>query len=232
MLTGRDDPINRVTTASPTTASAEEVARGFVEAWGAFDADETITHLADDADITGLIDWFTTEEVQGTRDELRLLLALLEAQGYQQMLDSCDQLNSSATETTVRCTFEFHALRSDELELGPFSGSYFDLTVRDGEIVRASTNSNSEQFSSQVWSPFASWMEANHPDDAAIIYSSPDANGARLTDEAIPLWEQHTARVRRLPKPRRSPEDLLRRGAPSTPTGRSPISPTTPTSPG
>jgi hypothetical protein len=187
VLAVRDDPILRVPAAAPTTPPAEELARGFVEAWGAFDADRAIGLLAADADITGVIDWFTTEDVQGTRDELRLLLSLLEAQSYEQMLDSCDELSRTATETTVHCTFDFHSLRSDELGLGPFSGSYFDLTVRDGAIVRASTNLNSDEFSSQVWSPFADWMEANHPDDAAAIYT-PGANGARLTAEAIPLW--------------------------------------------
>ena len=53
-----------------TNETAEEIAQGFVEAYGAFDADRAITYLADDADIIGLIDGFTTEEVQGTLDEL------------------------------------------------------------------------------------------------------------------------------------------------------------------
>ncbi len=114
---------------------------------------------------------------------------MLEAHRYQQMLDSCDELSSSATGTTVRCTFDFHALRSDELGLGPYSGNYFDLTVHDGQIVRGSYHDGAESFSPQVWEPFASWMGVNHPRDAAIIFSS-GGNGARLTEEAIPLWEQ------------------------------------------
>ena len=87
--------------------TAEEVARGFVEAYGAFDADRALSYLADDADITGLIDWFTSDEMQGTRDELRLVISLQQAQHLQQMLDSCNELSSSATGTSVRCTFDF-----------------------------------------------------------------------------------------------------------------------------
>jgi hypothetical protein len=194
-LAARDDTNTPVTdeppvaTAAPQTA--EEVARGFVEAYGAFDADRALSYLADDADITGLIDWFTSDEMQGTRDELRLVISLQQAQHLQQMLDSCSELSSSVTGTSVRCTFDFQALRSDELGLGPFSGNYFNLTVRDGRIVRASYHDGAEPFSPQVWEPFASWMEANHPQDAAIIFSS-GGNGARLTQDAIPLWEQRT----------------------------------------
>jgi hypothetical protein len=30
-----------------------------------------------------------------------------------------------------------HAIRSDEIGLGPHTGNYWDLTVRDGKIVSA-----------------------------------------------------------------------------------------------
>ena len=200
MLATRDDDPNEqipaATTVAPDSATAaEEVAQGFVEAYGAFDVDRAITYLAADADITGLIDPFTTQDVQGTRDELRLLISLLEAHSYQQMGESCDELSGSTTGTSVRCTFEFHSLRSDELGLDPFSGNYFNLTVRDGQIVRASNDGDAERFSPEVWEPFSYWMEANHPDDAAIIFSPTTAGGemgVRLTEEAIPLWEQDT----------------------------------------
>ena len=202
LLTVRDDETDSATDEAPvptpgavetTNETAEAIAQGFVEAYGAFDVDRAITYLADDADITGLIDGFTTDEVRGTVDEARLLSSLFEAMSLRQTLDSCDEVSSSAIDTSVRCTFEFQSLRSDELGLGPFNdGSYFDLTVRDGAIVRASLGPPSQQAYVQVWSPFADWMEENHPQDAAVMYDSPDASGIRLAEEAIPLWEQHT----------------------------------------
>jgi hypothetical protein len=194
-----DDSDPRVpadTTVVPDATTAEAVARGFVEAYGAFDADRVMTYLADDADITGLTDWYTTEDVQGTRDELRLIIALEQADGYHQVLDSCDEKSSSADGTIVRCTYQFDSLGSDELGLGPFGGSWFDLTVRDGAIARASKGSDesrgsdSWRFSNEVWVPLSDWVLANHPQEAAIVFTSPEANGARLTEEAIPVWEQ------------------------------------------
>ena len=77
-----------------------EVATGFVEAVGAFDADRAITYLADDAEITKLIGSVGAQGVQGTQEELRLLLSLLEATGYKQMVDSCHELDSSASGTS------------------------------------------------------------------------------------------------------------------------------------
>ena len=50
-------------------------------------------------------------------------------------------------------TFAFHDIRSDELGLAAFSGSYFLLTVRDGEIVEASKTWATKDFSPQVWEP-------------------------------------------------------------------------------
>jgi hypothetical protein len=187
-----DPEIPAATTVDPGAMTAAEIAQGFVEAYGAFDVERAITYLADDADITGLIDGFTTDEVQGTVDELRLLTSLLDAQSHRQTLDSCVESSSSATDTSIHCTFEWQSLRSDELGFAPFDDGYFDLTVRDGAIVRASLGPPSVPFFVQVWTPFAEWINANHPEHAAVMYNSPDADGVRLTEEAFPFWEQDT----------------------------------------
>ena len=55
-----------------------------------------------------------------------MLLSLLEAMGYEQILDSCAEQRSSSTGTDVRCTFAFHAIRTHELGLGPYDGSFFE----------------------------------------------------------------------------------------------------------
>lgn len=64
------------TEASENTANARavEVATGFLEAYGAFDVEQAMTYLADDATIASM----------GANDDLRLLLSYLEATGYQQ----------------------------------------------------------------------------------------------------------------------------------------------------
>jgi hypothetical protein len=165
-------------------ATAEEVATGFLEAYGAFDADRAYTYLADDADISGL-------GVVGTQKEFRRFIAWLEAEGYKQMLDPCEELASSPSGTLVRCAFDFHALGSDQIGLGPYSGSTFLLNVRDGEIVRASLSWDIDEFSPQMWEPFAEWVSATYPRDFAVMYTDGGSN-FRLTEESIRLWERHT----------------------------------------
>lgn len=128
----------------------------------------------------------------GANDDLRLLISYLEATGYQQILDPCEEIGSSTVGTQVRCTFDFHALRSGELGLGPYTGGTFDLNVVDGEIVRVSQNWQIEEFSPQVWEPFADWVSTAYPEDAAVMYTDASYSGVRLTEEAIRLWRQHT----------------------------------------
>ena len=60
-----------------------------MKAYGALDEERALAYLADDAEISEeLIRSVGDHSVEGTRDEFRLLLALLEAQGYKQMLES------------------------------------------------------------------------------------------------------------------------------------------------
>ena len=171
-------------TSGEPSAAPMEIARGFVEAFGALDADKAIGYLADGADLAGL------NGVEG-QAEFRLLLSLLEAQGYQQIGTSCKQTGSSASGTEVHCTFDFHAIRSDEIGRGPYSGSYFNLTVRDGEIVQPSLYWETKEFSPYLWEPFATWVSETYPKDGAVMYNAAYSDFL-LSEESIRLWEQHT----------------------------------------
>ena len=162
-------------------AKAEEVATGFLEAYGALDAGRAMTYLADDASIASM----------GAEDDLGLLLSFLAAQGYKQILGPCEELVSGSFGTDLRCAFDFHAIRSDEIGRGPFSGSSFDLTVRDGKVVEASQDWNTDKFSHQMWEPFNDWVSTAHPKDAAVMYTDGCCN-ARLTEKSIRLWERRT----------------------------------------
>jgi hypothetical protein len=175
---------NTITTGNPAGPTPEEVATGFVEAYGAFDTDRVMSYLADDTSISDLA-W------GGDVDQFRLVLSLHEAQGQKRTLDSCEEVDSSASVTNLRCTFDFHSLRSDEIGLGPFSGSYFELIVRDGEIAHVSEYLEIEEFSPQMWEPFADWVYEAYPEDAAVMYEEPRTL-ERLTEESIQLWERHT----------------------------------------
>jgi hypothetical protein len=160
---------------------AQEVATRFLEAFGAFDLEAMKTYLADDATIASM----------GAADDPRLLSSWLEATGYRQMLGSCEQLGE-LTSGSVRCPFEFHALRSGEIGRGPFGGASFDLVVRGGTIVHVAQNWEIEEFSPQMWEPFAKWVSKAHPKDAAVMYTDESQTGVRLSEESIRLWERNT----------------------------------------
>jgi hypothetical protein len=189
---GAETPATDQPAATAPEANAEQIATGFVEAYGAFDAEQAITYLADDAAILELITSVGAHRgVVGTLAELRLLISLLESQGYRQTLDSCEAQHASASGTEVRCTFDFHLFGSDRIGLGPYDGSSFDLTVRDGEIVRASKSFDVDEFSAQMWEPFEMWVSEAYPEDAAVMYEDESHTGVRLAEESVPLWKRH-----------------------------------------
>ena len=182
-------------TAQSADATAEEIATGFLEAFGAFDVDRATGYLADDAEISELL--IGTASVEGAEEELRLNLSMLEAQGYEQQLGSCEETSTSVSGTGVRCPFEFHLFGSDEIGRGPYSGSYFDVTVLDGEVVRGSVTYEIEEFSPEMWEPFAEWVSTTYPDDAAVMYEDGSYTGVSISDASIGLLGAARPRVRR-----------------------------------
>ena len=170
--------------------TATEVATGFIDAYGALDVNRTMAFLSDDADYSQLISWVGGRG--GPREQFRLLFSLLEAQGYAQTLDSCEEVGVSGTVTNLHCTYDFHSLGSDEIGRGPYGGSYFDLIVRDGEVVHVDAPyMEIERFSPQMWEPFAEWVATNHPEDVAVMYQDETQSLERVTDESIRLWRRH-----------------------------------------
>jgi hypothetical protein len=169
---------------SDEAPTAEEVSTGFLEAFGAFDVEQARTYLANDATVASM-----TEQ-----DDLRLLVAYLEATGYEQTLGACEGASNrpDSDSGSIRCTFDFHGLRSGEIGRGPFRGSSFDLFVHDGKIVRAKQDWGIEKFSPQMWEPFAGWVSTAHPKDAAVMYTDESHSNVRLTEESIRLWERDT----------------------------------------
>jgi hypothetical protein len=172
----------------PPEAAAEEVALGFLDAYAAFDAQKAMTFVADDADLSSLMD--VTQQFPSNAEGLSLRLSLLQAVGDETTVTSCEAA-PFGYDTSVVCGFVFHALGSDQLGRGPFSGSSFVFTVRDGAIVRAGAARNLHKFNRQMWKPFAEWVSSMYPKDAAVMYVDGTLE-ARFSLESIRLWEQHT----------------------------------------
>lgn len=176
--------------------TVEEVARGFVGAYGALDAERAQAYLADDADLSGLVSSIGAQGLAGTRAELRMLISYLKAARYQQTLSQtlsayrCEETSSSGPGTTLRCPFDFQLFGSYRMGRGPFTGSYFEITVQGGEVVRASQHFEVAEFSPQMWEPFAAWVSSTYPKDAAAMYTDPTNSGVRLSEESVRLWER------------------------------------------
>ena len=110
----------------------------------------------------------------------------------QETLQPCVEIGSSAVGVEVRCPFDAHAFGSDELGFGPYTGQTWIITVRDGEIVGARTEwNNIEHMIQEVVEPFGQWVQANHPDDFAVMYIDGNPTDFRLSEAAVRLWEQH-----------------------------------------
>jgi hypothetical protein len=171
-----------------SAADADEIAKGFLDAYAAYDADRAMTYLTDDAVLTdaGGVEVFESPKA------MRLALDFFEAQPYKQMILDCEQQDETAVGISVRCPFKFHAIRSDEIGLGPYGDNYWELTVRDGKIVSAETNLADNGFSQEMWEPFAQWVSAEYPEDAAVMYTDRSHTGARISEESIQLWGQRS----------------------------------------
>ena len=165
-----------------------DVATYFVRAYGTFDADRATSYLADDA-------WVSVEAgafgVGTAPEEWVLSLSWWRTAGYEQTLNSCEETGTTASGTRVRCTLDFHHLGSERIGRGPFSGSYWDFTVRDGEIASAFQHFETYVFSDQMWEPFATWVAKEYPKDADVMYSSKAQGDFVLTERSIRLWGEH-----------------------------------------
>jgi hypothetical protein len=177
---------------NPVNSTAEEVTAGFLRAYGAFDVEQAITYLSNDADITGLITSLGTRGVVGTPEEFRLFLSYLEAARFQRYISQPCEVSSSASGTNLHCPLAFHLLGSYQIGQEPFGGGSIDFTVRDGEIARVSQDFETEEFSPQMWEPFAAWVSSTHPGDVAVMYTDETFSGVRLTRESIRLWRERT----------------------------------------
>jgi hypothetical protein len=166
---------------------AEQVARDFLAAYAAFDADRAMAYLSD-----GPIDGHMGVLAP---TEFRMRLDYYRAIGYRIHVTRCER-GPTPTGTHLSCTFDLQALRSDELGLGPYRDNVWLLHVaHDGKIdeVHEDWAYANNGFAAQVWTPFARWLASTHPADVAVMYADADQTDERITPDSIRLWRQRTA---------------------------------------
>ena len=106
-----------------------------------------------------------------------------------QKVTGCEDQGESDGGVTVHCTFDYHAFRSDEVGLGPYTDNYWDLVVRNGKItsVAGAWAYITNGFSSERWEPFQRWVTSAHPEDLQVMYPVGDFG---ITKESIRLWDR------------------------------------------
>jgi hypothetical protein len=177
----------RTSTTTVAPASAAETADAFLAAYGTFDTDQALSYLTEDAVATGT----GSAGEWGSEDAFRLELAMEEAQGVEQTFKGCEEQGETAEGTALRCEFDFHAFRSEEAGVGPFTDNWWDIVVRDGKVTSAKVTWSflTNGFSDNVWVPFQAWVASTHPQDLPVMYVG---GFVAVTEESIALWEQRT----------------------------------------
>ncbi len=157
----------------------EQAAAAFVDAYGRYDRPLLKSLVAGDA-----LAYWSSLDRSNRQDE---------AMEFRVLLDHCTALDSSSAGTRVNCSFDMHALGSEQMGLGPFANNQFVLTVRDGKVVASGMNFTyaTNGFAGQVWEPFFAWVTLHYPKDIPRMI---DGNNNPLTDAtSIQLFHQHIA---------------------------------------
>jgi len=194
LATRDDDPSGLSPADAPVAPTADpdaiEVAMGFLDAYGDFDADRVLSYVSADA-ISDPQQQAVSFLAGSSPEEFRHELAIYEAFRHRQTITGCEQIGVSPAGTTVRCTYDRHEFGSDAVGLGPYTGNYWDLTIRDGKITATVSEWNIDDGSSaERWGPFSRWVVANYPDDVPVIYPTGINNAIANTEEAAALLTQ------------------------------------------
>ena len=91
--------------------------RRFLGAYGHFKANRALKLLTEDTIVSGS-GW---PGGWGSRERFRSELAYMKAQGVKQIVNGCEEQGESGDGVSVRCAFDYHVFRSDEVGLGPYT---------------------------------------------------------------------------------------------------------------
>jgi hypothetical protein len=68
------------------------------------------------------------------------------------------------------------------------------VTVRDGQVAGLEQVWEIEDFSPQMWEPFARWVSEKHPKDVPVMYLDGSQTNVAVTEQSVRLWERNTQR--------------------------------------
>jgi len=170
---------------SGSEATAMQTATGFVDALSSFDVPRARHLLAPGATFSGAVDSRSWAEV----------MRFFHQTGGRIIPDSCFVLDQTSLKTVVDCPYSYQLMRSGDLGLGPYTGSTFEITTRNGQVthVYMDHETDTNGWSSQMWTPFATWIDTFHHHDGATMYPDwPRQHHWPATNQAIRLWSERT----------------------------------------
>lgn len=169
--------------------ASEQIAHDFVTAFFAYDRDLVASHLAEDARLTigmrlGQDGWVTYNH-------------FLESTFNQGIIEQCYQTQELTPDgARVGCLFDSHAYGSDQLDRGPYSDNFFDVTIKDNQVVDAwiTWADSRNGFEEGMLQPIMTWLETTHPEDAAVMaaWEKPESTPAEV-EESLTLWRERIA---------------------------------------
>jgi hypothetical protein len=160
-------------------------ATGFVDALSSFDVARARHLLAPGATFSGAVDGRSWAEV----------MRFFHETGGRIIPDPCFVLDQTSPRTVVDCPYSYQLMRSGDLGLGPYAGSTFEITTRNGRVTHVDMDHETDTngWSSQMWTPFATWIDTFHHRDGAAMYPDwPQQHHWPATDQAIRLWSERT----------------------------------------
>jgi len=162
----------------------EQLAHDFVSAYASFDRTLAASFVGDDVTLSLGGGWGPKGWLRSNRWD--------EAMGADIQIAGCFQTETLTPDgTQVGCLFSYNILGLDEFGRGPFPGNLFNVTVRDGEVVDLVESAGANDYDEVAWSPFWSWVEANHASDVEALRAVDEPDVApKEIDRALRLWEQ------------------------------------------
>ncbi len=163
---------------SDVAGTPVDIARSFIEARDAWDAEAAIALLASDAVVR--------DEIR-TVEELPALFDFLRAVDWRWTVGECTE-TATGPAVEVTCTYTHNNAWTRALGVEPVTGT-FNFVVSDGEIAELNHIFNWSDFA-PVLAAFTEWVGSNHLEDMDVMIASA---GYVLTPESIALWEQYTS---------------------------------------
>ena len=118
-----------------------------------------------------------------------------QAWSVEYMLKPCEAQSTSSTGVVIECPADMHLLYSNEVGAGPFKNSgVFTIVIGEGAVHSGTVAYDGEvDGMGDHLDDVFTWVEENHPEEAAFLLEDELQVPARAWDRWTLLWQQYAA---------------------------------------